>query len=150
MRFAALAWTASGLGAAAVALAVADLLGAARLLGYVLGSGGALLGPLHAASPAWRYTVEVGDDALRVRRRDRLRLELPWPDVVRVVYSPSTATLFVDGGAPERSLLVPGLGAPASYDLERKPELCRAIVARVDPARVVEVASLEDFARSPA
>ena len=42
---------------------------------------------------------------------------------MRVVAAPTTHTCFVDGGAPERSLLVPGDGAPAPYDLEDREAL---------------------------
>jgi hypothetical protein len=63
--------------------------------------------------------------------------------VVEVVASPSTTTCFVDGGSPGRSLLVPGDGAPAPYDVEHKPALYRAILARVPAARVREVTSLD-------
>jgi hypothetical protein len=146
-RFVGLAVTASALGLGLLAVAAADLLGAARALGLVLGAGGATLGPLYAASPAWRLVVVVDDDALSVERGGRARLRLPWPEVVRVVWSPATSTMYVDGGAPERSLLVPGPGATAPYDLEDRPALCRAVLAHVAADRVIEVPSLEQFAK---
>jgi len=57
---------------------------------------------------------------------------------VKVVHSPTTC--FVNGGAPERSLLVPGDGAPAPYDIADKQAMCEAIVAHVaaDKVRTVE------------
>ena len=67
----------------------------------------------------------------------------PWGDVVRVVASPTTHTCFVDGGAPDKSLLVPGVGAPAPYDLERRDELFAEILAHVPPDRVKTVTSLD-------
>ena len=56
---------------------------------------------------------------------------------------PTTHTCFVDGGAPERSLLVPGDGAPAPYDIEERRALFDAILAHVPPERVTTVESLE-------
>jgi hypothetical protein len=44
--------------------------------------------------------------------------------------------MFVDGGTPEKSLLVPGDGAPAPYDIEDKAGLYAAILQHV-PAEVV-------------
>jgi hypothetical protein len=145
-RFRALAWTASGLGAGAMTLASLGLLGPGQLIGWIVGGIGAALGPLYAVSPAWRLIVAVDEHGLAVRRGETPRFQLPWNEVVRVVWSPATSTMFVDGGSPARSLLVPGYGATAPYDLERKPELCRAIVARVPADRVIEVDSLERYA----
>ena len=48
-----------------------------------------------------------------------------------------------DGGAPERSLLVPGDGAPAPYDIEDKPALYAAILAAVPADRVETVETIE-------
>jgi len=62
---------------------------------------------------------------------------------VRVVASPTTKSCFVDGGAPEKSLLVPGDGAPAPYDLERRAALFDAIIAHVPADRVQTVETLE-------
>jgi len=145
-RFKALVATSGVLGLVAIALALFGLVGEARGVVLVLGAGAVLLVPLYAASPAWRLAVVVDDAGLAVERGTRVRLRLAWPDVVRVIWSPSTTTLFVDGGEPALSLLVPGPGAPAPYDLEAKPALCRAILARVGAERVVEVESLERFA----
>lgn len=116
---------------------------AARLLALVGGVTGVGLGTLYLASPAWRLLVAVDDDGLEVRSGDRRRFRLAWTDIVAVVASPSTHTCFVDGGAPERSLLVPGDGAPASYDLEDKVALYEAIVGHVAADRIREVALLE-------
>jgi len=54
---------------------------------------------------------------------------------VRVVASPATSSCFIDGGAPERSLLVPGDGAPAPYDIADRAALVEAILARVPATR---------------
>ena len=83
------------------------------------------------------------DDGLEVGSPGRRRFRLAWGEVVRVVASPTTGTCFVDGGAPERSLLVPGDGAPAGYDLDDKPALFATILARVPAERVETVTRLD-------
>jgi hypothetical protein len=89
----------------------------------------------------------VDDAGLEVRGPKALRFRLPWREVSRVIASPSTHTCFVDGGAPERSLLVPGVGAPAPYDLDDKPALYEAILAHVDAEKVETVETLEAVKR---
>src|SRR5258706_297409 len=93
------------------------------------------------ARVALKFDIKgVGNvEALEVKKRFRL----PWKDVVRVVASPSTHTCFVDGGAPAKSLLVPGVGAPAPYSIIDREGLYAEILAHVDPAKVTEVATLE-------
>jgi hypothetical protein len=98
---------------------------------------GVALGAAYLASPTWRLVVVVDDDGLEVVRRFRIA----WKDVVRVVASPSTKTCFVDGGAPEKSLLVPGVGAPAPYAIENREALYDFIVAHAP--KVEEVTTLE-------
>lgn len=138
-RYRGLAWTALGGGGA---LGVAGGL-AGVVPGLVAGAVGAALGGLYLVSPAWRLTVIVDDDGLEVTSAGDRRFRLAWGDVVRVVSSPATHTCFVDGGEPARSLLVPGDGAPAPYDIEDKAALCEAILARVAPERVTTVETLE-------
>ncbi len=122
--------------------------GAAATALVVMGMGGAALGGLYLGSPAWRVEVVVDDDALEVRSGGDRRFRLAWSEVQGVTASPSTQTCFVDGGAPERSLLVPGDGAPAPYAIEDAPGLYRAIVAHVPPERVREVDVLERAPRA--
>lgn len=117
--------------------------GAAATVLVVMGMGGAALGGLYLGSPAWRIEVVVDDDALEVLASGDRRFRLPWSEVASVIASPTTQTCFVDGGAPERSLLVPGNGAPAPYAIDNAPDLYRAIVARAPRERVREVALLE-------
>lgn len=105
---------------------------------------GVLLVTVYQLSPTWRWRVEIEPSLLRVHGRGHnLPLELPWSLVAQIIYSPSTHTMFVDGGAPDRSLLVPGVGAPAPYAIENASALCRAIVAHVDAARVQVVLRLD-------
>jgi hypothetical protein len=131
-RFRGLAIGAIGLGGVLAATTFVIGIG-----GLVAGAVGAALGGLYLASPAWKITVRVDDDAIEVVGRFRL----PWADVKEVVASPTTHTCFVDGGTPDRSLLVPGDGAPAPYDIEDKVALYEAILAHVagDRVRTVEV-----------
>jgi hypothetical protein len=55
--------------------------------------------------------------------------------------------MFVDGGTPEKSLLVPGDGAPAPYDIDDKPGLYGAILAHVAEDRVSKVDRLDTVAK---
>lgn len=124
--------------------------GDSRLVALIIGLGSALLGAMYLASPAWRIAVVVDDDALEVLSGTDRRFRLAWGEIVRVVASPSTKTCFVDGGDPDRSLKVPGKGAPAPYDIERREALYDAIMARVPGDAVEEVAFLEvESAPSP-
>jgi len=109
----------------------------------VLGGVVILLAVAYLRSPAWRLVVTVDDNGFAVGTPARQRFRLAWSEVVRVVASPTTGTCFVDGGAPERSLLVPGDGAPAGYDLDDKAALYAAILARVPAERVETVARLD-------
>lgn len=144
-RYRGIAMTAMGTGGA---LAVVSLAIGGAILPLVTGGIGIVLGTGYLLSPSWKLEVVVDDVGLEVRSPTASRFKLAWSDVVRVVSSPSTTTCFVDGGAPERSLLVPGDGAPAPYDLEDKRALCAAIVAHVAPERVATVESLATSRRS--
>ncbi len=132
------------LGAAfAAAPLVRDFGGSSGTIAIAIGAVSAVLGLLYLVSPAWRIVVIVGDDALEVRARGDLRFRVPWTEVAGVVASPETKTLYFDGGDPDKSFKVPGRGAPAPYDIERRAELYDAIIARVSPELVTEVELLE-------
>ena len=146
-RYRALAWGSIGVGGAVAAVAAA--LGLVTLP-LVTGALGVALGAAYLRSPTWRIAVTVDDTGLRVGSPSKLRFQLPWAEVVRVVASPSTSSCFVDGGSPERSLLVPGDGAPAPYDIADRPALVEAILARVPADRVQTVASLDKADPRPA
>ncbi len=139
-RYRALAWSTVGLGGTMSGLAMVLGFAAAPLATGVLGI---VLGAAYLASPTWRITVTVDDEALTVASPKRPRFRLAWADVVRVVASPSTSTCFVDGGQPERSLLVPGDGAPAPYDITDRAALVAAILAHVPADKVQTVETLE-------
>jgi hypothetical protein len=143
-RFRGLAWASIGVGAPIATLGVF-----AGLLALPIASGlvGVAVGSLYLGSPMWRLEVAVDDDGLEVRTTRKSRFKLAWKDVVKVVASPTTHTCFVDGGAPERSLLVPGVGAPALYDIADKVELYDAVLAHVAADKVVTVERLELYKR---
>ncbi len=132
------------LGVSAVLFAgvwLAQLTGFSRTLGLVASVLGAGLATLYLLSPAWKLAVHVDDDALEVTSAGDRKFRLAWHDVVRVVASPDTKTCFVDGGDAQRSLLVPGPGANAPYDIENKAALYDAILRRC-PEGVVETVDL--------
>ena len=101
------------------------------------------LGSAYLMSPTWRIEVTCTSEALAVHQRNKLRFRLPWNEVVRVVASKDTSTCFIDGGSAQRSLLVPGVGAHASYSIENSAALYRAAVAHVAPHLIQYVALLE-------
>jgi len=139
-RYRGVAWTSIGVGGGLSALAAA--IGFA-FLPLATGALGLALGAAYLASPSWRLRVIVDASGLEVRDDKRSRFKLAWTEVVHVVASPTTKTCFVDGGAPERSLLVPGVGAPAPYQLTDRDELFATILERVTPDRIETVESLE-------
>jgi hypothetical protein len=139
-RYRGIAWSSVGVGGSVAAIAAAVGFATVPL---VSGALGVALGAAYLASPTWRIAVTVDEDGLTVGSPGRLRFRLAWGDVVRVVASPTTSTCFVDGGAPERSLLVPGDGAPAPYDIVDRKALYEAILARVPADKIRTVSSLD-------
>ena len=139
-RYRGLAFGAMSLGGGLVAVGAGIGMVALPIAAGVIGIGA---GIAYLFSPTWRLEVITDDTGIEVRSPKRSRFKLAWSDVVRVVASPTTNTCFVDGGAPERSLLVPGVGAPAPYDLEDRPALVATILARVTPEKVTTVESLD-------
>jgi len=140
-RYRGLALVSLGLGGGLGVVAL-TVLGAA-MLPLATAAAGVALGGAYLVSPSWKLEVVVDDDALEVRSPKVVRFRLAWQDVARVVASPSTHTCFVDGGVPEKSLLVPGLGAPAPYDIADKAALFDFILAHVPEAKVQRVDTLE-------
>jgi hypothetical protein len=138
-RYRGLAWGSIGLGGALATIALWTP--AVVAIASVCGLG---LGAAYLFSPTWRLKVVTSEDALAVFAGDKLRFTLPWSEVVKVVASASTKTCFVDGGAAERRILIPGDGAPAPYRIERRDELYDEILARVPAAKVEQVALLSD------
>jgi hypothetical protein len=139
-RYRGVALTSVGVGGALGAIALVSL--GAALVPLASGAIGVVLGAGYLLSPTWKLEVVIDDDGLEVRSPQKSRFKLAWSEVVKVVSAPSSNTCFVDGGAPERSLLVPGDGAPAPYDLVDKQALCEAILSHVTPDKVETVESL--------
>jgi hypothetical protein len=140
------AWTSIGLGGALSGLAAAIGFAALPL---ATGAFGVVLGAAYLNSRAWKIQVVTDDAGIEVRDMKGTRFRLAWSEIVRVVASPSTKTCFVDGGAPERSLLVPGDGAPAPYSISDRDELFATILEHVTPDRVETVESLERSESTP-
>jgi hypothetical protein len=138
-RYRGIAWGSIGIGGALATMALWTP--AVVAVASVCGLG---LGTAYLLSPTWRLRVVTSDEALAVLAGDKPRFTLPWAEVVKVVASPSTKTCFVDGGAAERRILVPGDGAPAPYRIERRDELFDEILARVPAEKIEEVALLSD------
>jgi hypothetical protein len=136
-RYRGIALGALGLGGS---LTVATVIVGLAALPLAAGLVGVTLGAAYLASPTWRLAVTVDDTGLAVGSPRGLRFRLAWAEVTQVIASPTTRSCFVDGGAPERSLLVPGDGAPAPYDLEDRAALFDAVLAHVpaDKVRIVE------------
>jgi len=139
-RYRALAWSSIGVGGT---VAIFAALAGAALAPFGGGLLGIALGAGYLASPTWRIAVTVDDSGLAVASPGRLRFRLAWSDIVRVVASPTTRTCFVDGGTPEHSLLVPGDGAPAPYDIADRGALFELILAHVPADKVTTVESLD-------
>lgn len=139
-RYQGIAWGSIGLGGAlgatSVAMGIAAVPMAAGALGIVCGIA-------YLASPAWKLSIVTDDAGIEVRDHKGTRFRLAWGEIKRVVASPSTKTCFVDGGAAERSILVPGDGAPAPYAIAERAALFATILARVAPDRIETVETLE-------
>ena len=100
------------------------------------GAAGLFFGFAYLRSPIWKLFVDVGDEAITVWNGVDVRMSLAWGEVERVVLDDERTTMFVDGGSPERSLLIPGPASPASYLVRRKDALIEDILARVDASLI--------------
>jgi hypothetical protein len=140
-RFQAIPWIVASVGAAMLAYAVfARLDGASRTFALVAGAIGPFIALAYLRSPAWKLVVVVDEVAFEVRGGEKIRFRLEWTEVKELVYSTKFPTAFLDGGVPERSLLIPGPGAPAPYRIERSEELVAFVRARVpaEKQRIVD------------
>jgi hypothetical protein len=139
-RYRGIALTSIGVGGTLGVVALTSL--GAAILPVATAALGIVFGVGYLMSPSWKLEVVTDDDALEVRSPKASKFRLLWTDVVKVVSSPTTHTCFVDGGEPARSLLVPGDGAPAPYDLTDKQALCDEILRHVNPDKVETVENL--------
>lgn len=119
--------------------------GALGFLALPLATGviGVAMGGGYLLSPAWKLAVTTDASGLRVASPRGEKFALAWADVTQVVASASTKTCFVDGGEPAKSLLVPGDGAPAPYDIADRAALYDEVLAHVPAAKVVACETLE-------
>lgn len=145
-RYRGVAWASIGVGGS---LTVVSVVAGVVMLPLITGIGGVVLGAAYFASPTWKLAVTTDDEGLEVGSPTRKRFRLDWKDVKKVIASPSTSSCFVDGGEPANSLLVPGVGAPAPYDLEDRPGLLAAILAHVPADKVETVELLEQVQNVP-
>lgn len=145
-RYRGVAWTSIGVGGSVgIVSAAVGLLAVPMITGGI----GVAAGLAYLLAPTWKISVTIDDDALAVGSPGKPRFRLPWSDVVRVVAAPEKGTCFVDGGDPAKSLLVPGDGAPAPYDIENRKQLVDEIIARVAPDKIERVASLAEATKTP-
>jgi hypothetical protein len=135
-RYKTIPWIVAGVGVFMLGYGIfGGAVGTARTFAIVSGFVGPLIALAYLRSATWQLAIVVDEQALVVKKGAEERFRLPWADVKEVVYSNQYPTLFVDGGVPERSILVPGPGVPAQYRVERNEELCAFVRAHVDPSK---------------
>ncbi|HEY4054976.1 MAG TPA: hypothetical protein VGM39_00160 [Kofleriaceae bacterium] len=139
-RYRGLAWGAIGVGGG---LSAVGLIAGASVLGLFAPAFGVVLGAFYLRSPTWRLAIVTDDTGLTVRAGDNERFRVAWTDIVKVVAAPTSSTAFIDGGTPERSVLIPGDGAPAPYALENSKALYDTVMAHVPADRVQQVESID-------
>ncbi len=144
-RYRQLAIVAIALGAG---IFVAGLLSVLPSSPAVLATGvvGVFLGSAYLLSPAWKIQASVDSLGIVVTKKSELRFRLAWEQVTKVVAAPSTHTCYVTSGDPSQSLLVPGIGAPAPYDIQHKKQLYGLILRYISSDKVIVVDSLESYA----
>ena len=143
-RYRGVAWTSIAVGGSLSTIAT--------LVGFIAvplaaGAIGVMLGAAYLASSTWRLRVVADEIGFEVGSSSRARFRLTWSEVTKVIVSPTTHTCFVDGGDPSRSLLIPGVGAPAPYDIENRAALVDFILAHVSSERIQTVETLESVTR---
>lgn len=106
------------------------------IFALITGTIGVFLSFTYLRSPVWRLALDVQESDLVLWNGTTERLRLPWSDITRVVVDPDREVCFVDGGSPDKSILVPGPAAPASYVITKRDELIDAILAHV-PSEVI-------------
>ena len=93
-------------------------------------------------SPAWSIAITTDDDGVTVTKRNQVSFQVAWSDIEVLVIDAASNTCFIDTGSPDTSILVPGPGAPAGYDVEDKAELIAELRTRVPAETIREVESL--------
>jgi hypothetical protein len=139
-RYRGVAFTSIGVGGGLAGTGIAMGLLALPVAAGAFGVG---LGLAYLLAPSWQYRIVTDDDGIEVRDRRGTRFRLLWSEIKRVVASPSTKTCFIDGGSPDHSILVPGVGAPAPYSISDRDALFAEVLQRVNPDCVKRVETLE-------
>jgi hypothetical protein len=134
-------WLATAAGLLGLAIAV---VGFARSHWTLCGIGGfaIVLGAAYLLSPSWRIRLVTSEDALEFAKPNGTVDRIAWTDIKRLLIAGNQTCLLV-GTTAKTSLIVPGLGAPAPYDIENKAALFAEIVARVPVAAHIKVDSVE-------
>ena len=131
-RFQAIPWIVAGVGVAMLGFGLfGGAQGSSRTFAILAGAIGPLIALAYLRSPAWKLRVVVDEQAFEVRGGENIRFRIEWVDVKELVYSNKYPTAFLDGGQAERSLLIPGPGAPAPYRIERAEELVAYVRSKV-------------------
>lgn len=161
-RYRSLAWLAMATGSVLIGYAL--FTGESRALALIMGAMGIALGLIYQASPVWKLRIvpfaagtgdaqegedhgEGGGGGLRVLAGDVERFALRFDEIEALIVVSEHKTCFVHTGTSGRSILLPGPGANASYDIEGKEALYDLLVANVPEDRVREVENLGKWLR---
>lgn len=109
----------------------------------IAGAVGTALGTAYMMSPSWKLAVVTNDECIEVRSGETVKFRLSWSNVVKVVAATKSVSAFVDGGEPAKSLLIPGDGAPAPYQIENAAALIEELFTHVAPERIERVETLD-------
>lgn len=108
-----------------------------------VGGAATALGAAYWFSPTWKIRLVTSADELQFHTARGVK-SLRWSQVRRLFVDRVHRTCLIVGSGAETSLIVPGVGAPAPYDIENKSELFDEIVAAVATARQRDVTSIEE------
>jgi hypothetical protein len=93
-------------------------------------------------SPSWRMQLITSDTGLTFQKANGAQRFVAWNDVKRLLVAPNQTCLMV-GTDAETSLIVPGLGAPAPYDIQNKAALFAEMTAKVANSKQRTVETIE-------
>ncbi|MBP9086529.1 MAG: hypothetical protein KBG15_10460 [Kofleriaceae bacterium] len=108
-----------------------------------VGGAATALGAAYWFSPTWKIRLVTSPDELQFHTARGVK-SLPWTQVRKLFIDRAHRTCLIVGSNAETSVIVPGIGAPAPYDIENKSELFDEIVSYVPAARQRDVASVEE------
>ena len=117
-----------------------------QTLMIIIGLVGIILSSLYLFSSAWKLYIHVDKTAIEViDHKNKVHVTLPWNEIEKVIASPSTHTCYIDSGDTRSSILIPGVGATASYSIKYHKELFHLILNHVPDNRVLYVDLLEEY-----